>query len=395
MNEDYYDKTGLLHHYFPYENSGKGASISDILAIMRSAYLNDNLKLLRKIKPEMIKKAEEEMNKKAVGLDGPTYHIDWDLTRHIYGPGDLKAFMLVEGFFQGNDNENRLKSVLPIELSRNPYYLFKHTGSTTRDYEATIKLSADFLTTRKKEILDAGYEAFFIEKSRFFYLKEDALAQLLLSNGKVDLHKLVQYLMPNPGHVVLDEVSMPEGLDFLASIPPHYSSRLKKSLKLKLLGKLTLDKRIDLIINPDGSIKKDDDTDDPVADWQGKRIVFSDIHELSAAVRMFNDKVTIGNTTLEKICHKDYYNKPKGDYRAYIIVEKASVPRYDPVIMEVQLLDIAAFGNNEHLKRNLHMEYDKKRRPSRKGKKTVRQFDGILSQIFGESVTPINIRSLN
>ncbi|MBI3026932.1 hypothetical protein HYY70_02370 [Candidatus Woesearchaeota archaeon] len=382
MGKNYHNgEPHLLSHYV-----SPDSAIHQIIANTRQGFLAGEK---RRFGEGLVSKAKSEFQTKARDLDASTYPFTQDLSRHLYG-SDARVVMLVEGMFHGSEP---VKSIIPIDFGFNPYLLFKNSGSTTIDERVTVEQTTEFLD--RVGTATNGFSSFAIAASRFFYFKAGELEQKgFMKDGELDMTKLVPFISPTPGYIVLTPVRTPSIGEYMEYAPVHTSYRQKASLASKLLKLASL---------PYGSIQENGEgTEQPISDWVAHRPVVGTLDEVFEFESFLRSAPRIGNFDVEHIHTTNFYEKPKpSGFKALKVVvlahpTGANAGRFEPSVRGIQIVDKSTYFENEFVEgRTSHLDYDKRRSTVRKYVRGLRShYAKILEQIFGRDIKPIIITQL-
>ena len=390
MPKNYSAEPNILRHYFHPDSA-----MYLIAEALRRGFVNKDTKPVDDIGNALIESAKAEVGLVHKSLDESSFTFAQDFNKYLFQTdniNDIRVIMLVEGKFHGNDV---IKRIIPFDLGSNPYTLFKGVPSdTTIDDEVTLSKVHNYFLQHGDFALGKGYTKFEVEKSRFFYLKDEDLLRLRFykEDGSLDLIRLVPLVSSTNGYVALNKVETPTLEDYMASAPLHSSQRLKHSLAIKTLKKSRQSKLLNLVLNPNGTII----SDDSITDWRGFRHIVPREEDAYTLQRILHQNPKIFNSTLEEIYYKDYYKKPKVEFKALIEISRVSTKGFQPCITEIQIVDMETYHDNEVRKGSTnHSEYERKRNQVPRGARDVHKLGShILEQIFGKTTEVIDIKNL-
>ncbi len=368
----------VLHHYFHDDSA-----IHQIIMGIRAGFLDGSE---RKFNPDLIDRSRGEVLLKRRALDASTYPFAQDLSEKVYGEKG-RVVGLVEGEFKGDSNINSIKSIVPIDLGTNPYLFFRTCQKdTTIDNCVTIETTKAYIEEYKDELSKRGYNHFEVGKSRFFYFRQKDL-EFFSNKGELDMVKLVPLLCPTD-YVVLKKVKRISPEEYTELAPNHTSYRLKESLTRKLLKKFGLPKGGIKIRNREGVISEKN----IVVDWVGHRTVCYSRNEVNDLEVLLKSSPLIGKSKIDYLYTKDYYKKPKGQFKAKKVITVVSTKNYEPCIREIEVVDKNQYFENEFRKRTEHKEHVKKQKKVSKKKRSVNaHYKEILEQIFIKDISVIPI----
>jgi len=338
-----------------------------------------------------VAKANVEVQAKSGELDNPTYKFAQDLSRFVYGLREpRRVVMFVEGTFYGR---NDIETIIPFDLGNNPHQLFKKDPRyKTVDDAVTFEETRRFLERNGSYLSQAGFDAFQVGKSRFFYFKESDLSDLghLDEDGRVKMTGLVPLIVPTKGYVVTEEVEEPSLEDYMQFAPLHVSYRFKKSLMEKIINRM-------LFWETEGENIR------LIADWVAHRPVVEDREAVDSLEQRLIGSSRIGiNSSLNYEYTNDYYSEEpkKGSSRQFkvknVVVTTTTRGSPNPTLREIQIVDRKQYFENE-----LSKDGEKSREEYEEGRsdiprrKVIRYYElrDVLEQIFIVENEVIPIRS--
>lgn len=373
----------LLEHYFR-----EGNAVYTIIEEMRQGCIHNECK---RFEIGLVNRAKREVQLKRESLDASTYPFAQDIYHHLYGNKKIRVVMAVEGTFYGNRD---IESIIPIDLTKELYLLFNKTRQvpTTIDYAVTLQETGEFINAHREYLSQKGFNEFGIERSKIFYFRESDLEHFLDDERKLDLNRLVPLITPT-NYVALDKVEKPSLEDYMRLAPTHVSYRLKKSVVRKLLNKLCLGEGSMTLGGDYGNKKRD-----ILVDWVAHRPVLPDLSDVNDLETFLKNSPQIGNSKVEYMYTKDYYEHPGGSgggtaFKSKTVVAKVTTKGFEPCIREIQIVDKKTYYGNEFTDgKESHPELEKKRKHAPRKMKTVREhYVKILEEIFGAGKDIIHI----
>ena len=364
----------LLHHYFD-----PTSAIYTIIEEMRQGCLHNEC---RRFEVGLVNRAKKEVQIKNESLDASTYPFAQDLYHHLHGNKKGRVVMAVEGTFYGN---NDIKSAIPVDLTKELYLLFGKARQvpTTIDDAVTLQKTGEFIDAHRGYLSQEGFNEFEIERSKFFYFRELDLEHFLDDEGKLDLKRLLPLIIPT-NYVVLDQVAKPSLEEYMRLAPTHVSYRLKKSIVRKLLNKLCSSKGSITIGGDYGNKKRD-----VLVDWVAHRPVLPNLDDVNNLETFLRGSPKIGNSKVEYMYTKDYYEHPGGsgggtEFKSKTVVAQVTTKGFEPCVREIQIVDKKTYYGNEFTEgKESHPELEKKRKHAPRKIKTVREhYVKILEEIF-------------